>query len=220
MKRSLGLQKLLVVYTHPAREESLSGAVLEAFVEGAKSAGLEVRVRDLYALNFNPVVSKQDWFDGFVGKVPPDCETEQAHVKWADALCFIQPAWNWSMPAMLKGYLDRAFVIPGWSFKSDATGATYEGGLLTHQKALVLQTLGGNLKTAYRFGNVSDYAQGLVSALQYTGIRNVQVQQFWNLYKQTRDAPGMPALLERCRHLGATFDEQDDDFVQSVSTIG
>lgn len=220
MKRSLGITKLLVVYTHPAREESLSGAMLEAFVDGAKSAGLEVRVRDLYALNFNPVVSKQDWFDGFTGKVPPDCEEEQSHVKWADALCFIQPAWNWSMPAMLKGYLDRAFVIPGWSFASDPTGATYQGGLLTHKKALVLQTLGSNLQTGFRFGNLNEYAQGLVSALQYCGVRNTHVQQFWNMYKQAKDAPGMPALLARCRQLGATFDEQDDDLVQGVSTIG
>ncbi|MEW5740690.1 MAG: NAD(P)H-dependent oxidoreductase [Myxococcota bacterium] len=218
MKQKLGISKLLVVYAHPAREESLSGAILEAFTRGATSAGLEVRVRDLYALGFNPVVSKQDWFDGFTGKVPPDCEEEQRHVTWADALAFIAPAWNWSMPAMLKGYLDRAFVIPGFSFSSDATGSTYQGGLLKHKKALILQTLGGNLQTGFRFGNVADYAQGLVSAMHYCGIRNTHVQQFWNMYKQTKDAPGMSALLERCRALGERFDEQDDALVQGLST--
>jgi putative NADPH-quinone reductase len=218
VKRSLGIQKLLVVYAHPAREESLSGAILGAFVEGAQGAGLEVRVRDLYELKFDPVVSKQDWFDGFTGKVPPACEVEQQHVKWADALAFVAPAWNWSMPAMLKGYLDRAFVIPGFSFSSDPTGSTYLGGLLTHKKALILQTLGGSLQTGFRFGNVADYAQGLVSAMHYCGIRNTHVQQFWNLYKQSREAPGMPALLERCRALGATFDQQDDELVQGLST--
>lgn len=218
MKRRLGISKLLVVFVHPAREESLAGAILEAFVSGAKSAGLEVVVRDLYALKFDPVVSKQDWFDGFVGKVPADCEEEQRHVKWADAICFIAPAWNWSMPAMLKGYLDRAFVIPGFSFASDPNGATYQGGLLTHKKALVVQTLGGALQTGFRFGNVADYAQGLVSAMHYCGIRNTHVQQFWNLYKQTKDAPAMPALIERCRALGASFDEQDDEALQGLST--
>lgn len=218
MKRTLGISKLLVVFTHPAREESLSGAILDAFVSGATGAGLEVRVRDLYALNFNPVVSKQDWFDGFVGKVPPDCEAEQAQVQWADGLAFITPAWNWSMPAMLKGYLDRAFVIPGFSFKSNPNGSTYEGGLLTHKKALVIQTLGGNLQTGFRFGNATEYVQGLVSALQYCGVRNTHVQQFWNLYKQTKDAPQMPGLVERCRQLGATFNEQDDDRLQELTT--
>lgn len=218
MKRSLGIKKLLVVFAHPAREESLAGAIVDAFVSGATKAGLEVVTRDLYAIGFNPVVSKQDWFDGFVGKVPADCEEEQRHVKWADGLCFIAPAWNWSMPAILKGYLDRAFVIPGFSFASDPNGATYQGGLLTHKKALVIQTLGGALQTGFRFGNVADYAQGLVSALHYCGVRNTHVQQFWNLYKQTKESPQMPALIEKCRALGAAFDDQDDEALQGLAT--
>lgn len=218
MKRSLGIKRLLVVYVHPAREESLSGAILDAFVDGVARAGIEARVRDLYLLNFNPVVSKQDWFDGFVGKVPKDCEAEQEHVLWADALAFVAPAWNWSMPAMLKGYLDRAFVIPGFSFDSDPNGNTYKGGKLTHKKALIVQTLGGTLQTGFRFGNVADYAQGLVSAMHYCGIRNTHVQQFWNLYKQTKESPGMAPLIERCRTLGQEFDLQDDELVQGLST--
>lgn len=214
----LGIERVLVVFAHPSRA-SLNGAILDTFLEGLSEAKIEHRLRDLNAIGFNPVVDEAEWVAGFEGKVPPECQEEQAHVLWADAIAWIFPAWNFTLPAILKGYLDRVFLIPGFSFASDETGSTYQGGLLKHKKALIIQTLGGALQTGYRFGNVSDYVQAAVSSFHYAGIRNVQVEQFWNLYRETtRDSKSIKRVLTRSRQLGERFDDVCLDGVQFVST--
>ena len=45
--------KILVVFCHP-RCASLTGAIADAFVEGASAAGHEIEVADLYGENFDP----------------------------------------------------------------------------------------------------------------------------------------------------------------------
>ncbi len=219
MAESLGIRKVLVVYSHPAHQ-CLNGAILDTFLEGLKRAGLEHRLRDLYAMGFNPAPDEKEWRDGFAGIIPDECKREQEHVLWADALVWIQPAWNFSLPAILKGYLDRVFMIPGFSFESDPNGVTYRGGLLKHKKALVLQTLGGGLSNGYRFGNATEYAQALVSSLHYAGIRNTHVTQFWNLYKETQvDSPEIEKVLATVRALAETFDTRPPERVQIVSSL-
>ena len=168
----MGIERVLVVFAHPSRD-SLNGAILQAYLEGLEEARLDYRLRDLYAIGFNPVLDRDEWMGGFAGKVPPDCAEEQEHILWADALTWIFPAWNFGLPAILKGYLDRVFLIPGFSFQSDDTGSTYHGGLLGHKKALIIQTLGGDLQTGFRFGNVSGYAQTATSSFYYAGLRHV-----------------------------------------------
>jgi putative NADPH-quinone reductase len=212
----LGIQRLLVLYAHPSHR-GLNGAILDAFLEGIGEAGIEHRLRDLNAIGFKAVLDEAEWVDGFAGKVPPDCLAEQEQVLWADAMAWIFPAWNFSLPAILKGYLDRAFLIPGFAFDSDPDGVVYRGGLLKHKKALIIQTLGGSLQTGYRFGNVSDYCQAAVSSLHYAGIRNTHVAQFWNLYKETaKDSPEVLRILELVRGLGREFDRETVAGVQAV----
>jgi NAD(P)H dehydrogenase (quinone) len=57
--------KVLVVYDHP-RRDSLSGAVLDAFVEGLTEAGHSADIADLYAEGFDPrmpLADEPDWDD-------------------------------------------------------------------------------------------------------------------------------------------------------------
>ncbi|MEZ0310465.1 MAG: NAD(P)H-dependent oxidoreductase [Myxococcota bacterium] len=210
-------QRLLIVTAHPSKE-SLNAEITRRFIAGI-GAQAEVRERDLYRVGFNPVLSEEEWRSGFSGAVPEDCKVEQEHIQWATCLAWIFPAWNFGLPAILKGYLDRVFLIPGFSFASDATGTTYQGGLLRHHRALVIQTLGSNLQTAYRFGNVASYAAEAVSSLQYAGIRNVQVAQYWNMYRQM---PAVPAEIEKilshAQGLGASFFADTVSGVQIVSS--
>lgn len=215
---SLGIRRCLVVFAHPSRT-TLNGAILDAYLAGLADAGIEARVRDLNALAFAPVLNEEERIASFGGVVPPDCAEEQAHVLWADALTWIFPAWNFSMPAILKGYIDRAFLIPGFAFRSDPTGVEYLGGNLTHKRAQIIQTLGSSLESAYRFNAVSAYVQGAVSTLHYAGVRDVQVEQFYNLYRETDPgSPGVRAILDRARSLGRELDLGPRRGVQTAST--
>lgn len=74
--------------------------------------GFEVELRDLIANKFNPLITTREEFyhakDGF-GKTPADVLTEQAFVKKADHIIFVQPNWQDTDPMFTKGYKLRVF---------------------------------------------------------------------------------------------------------------
>ena len=114
---------VLAVFCHP-RRESFTGAVLDRFVSGAEAAGHEVEVADLYGEGFEPRMSRRDLqqFDGIA--MPPEIIAEQKRVEQCDALAMVFPLWWWSMPAMLKGWIDRVWSA-GWAYqpKHDPEGS-------------------------------------------------------------------------------------------------
>ena len=129
---------ILIVYAHP-NPASFNHALLERAQSALLDKGYSVRVRDLYAQGFNPVLSGNDLVDINVGKLAPDVAVEQEHLQWATALLFIYPLWWFDRPAILKGWFDRVFTR-GFAFDYSEQGAV---GLLTQQKAAVIMTTGG-----------------------------------------------------------------------------
>ncbi len=96
----------LVVAAHPSKK-SLNHAIVETYSSTLVERGHHVECRDLYALNFNPVLSARDLAAVSQGKTPRDVRAEQTAIRRADVLTFISPLWWSGFPAMLKGYLDR-----------------------------------------------------------------------------------------------------------------
>lgn len=102
--------RLLVVYCHPV-PESYCAALRDAVIEAAEAAGHEVRLKDLYAEGFDPVMGPAErrlYNDAGVNEAPVEAELEA--LRWAEGLIFVHPTWWMSLPAMLKGWLDRVFV--------------------------------------------------------------------------------------------------------------
>ncbi|HEY2493765.1 MAG TPA: NAD(P)H oxidoreductase [Paenibacillus sp.] len=104
--------KVLLVVTHP-RENSLTYAVMNRFVEGLKQNNHEVDIMDLDRDGFNPVYTAEDERDW---KSPnkqfsPEIRKEMDRIVAADALVFVFPLWWYSVPSMLKGYLDKVWNI-------------------------------------------------------------------------------------------------------------
>ena len=107
--------RALVVYAHP-RPESFTAAVRDTVVEKLNAAGAELRVSDLYASGFDPVLSAEnhrDYEDCDINR--KGLEDEIANLEWCDTLIFVYPTWWYGLPAMLKGWLDRVF-LPGVAF--------------------------------------------------------------------------------------------------------
>src|ERR1700759_4409027 len=107
--------RVLVVYSHPV-ETSYNAALHREVVGGLVRAGHEVDDCDLYAEDFNPVLSRAERI-GY-HDVPANIEPVRTHVerlRRADALVLCFPTWCFGLPAMLKGYLDRVFM-PGVAF--------------------------------------------------------------------------------------------------------
>ena len=101
---------VLVIVGHP-RKDSLCGALATAFVKGAREAGIAVRELWLSDLNFDPYVRKVSPAD----QLDDDITLAQGLIQWADHLVFVYPNWWGTMPALLKGFLDRV-LTPNFAF--------------------------------------------------------------------------------------------------------
>jgi len=133
--------RTLVVIAHP-NPNSFNQAIKARLVAELEAQNHQVRVRDLYASGFDPVLSLEELqrYDSQEGDVPAEVKAEQDEILWADHLIFIYPTWWWSMPAMMKGYVDRVFV-PGFAFSVDDQGIR---GLLEGKKVWIIQTTGSD----------------------------------------------------------------------------
>jgi NAD(P)H dehydrogenase (quinone) len=104
-------KRILIVQGHP-RRESYCSALSAAYKKGATESGAEVREIVVTDLKFNPVFSG----DRQKSDLEPDLLKAQELVRWAEHLVFIYPNWWGTMPALLKGFMDRAFNS-GFAFK-------------------------------------------------------------------------------------------------------
>jgi len=125
--------KILIVCA-PMSEHSFNAAMLTTAIETLHSVGHEVRLSNLQAMNFNPVTRPED----FVEPEDPDhirYDLEQRHaverggfsqdiaaeldkLLWCDGLILQFPLYWFSLPAIVKGWIDRVFV----------NGVVYGGG--------------------------------------------------------------------------------------------
>lgn len=131
--------KALIVFAHP-NPKSFNRAVLNTVTSELAKKGAEVKVKDLYAMNWNPSLSAADFEQMLAGKMPEDAAKEQADVNWADTLFFIYPVWWFSTPAILKGWIDRVFSF-GFAYHLTDKGPE---GLLGNKKAVVITTSGAD----------------------------------------------------------------------------
>lgn len=105
-------KNILVILGHPDTD-SFCGSLVEAYIDGAKTGGAEVRELRLGELQFDPILWK-----GYnkIQELEPDLVKAQELVKWSNHMVFIYPNWWGTMPALMKVFFDRTF-LPGFAFK-------------------------------------------------------------------------------------------------------
>lgn len=146
--------KVLLVHAHP-EPRSFCSALRDTAVAELGAQGHQVRVSDLYAMGFSPVSDRRDFVtvadadylkpqreqlfavqrEGFA----PDVAAELEKLFWCDLLIFTSPLWWFSVPAILKGWVDRVFVMG----RIYGAGKVYETGGLSGRKAMLALTTGG-----------------------------------------------------------------------------
>jgi NAD(P)H dehydrogenase (quinone) len=142
--------RVLVIFAHPVAE-SYGAALHAAVIEELGRAGHEVDSCDLYAENFQPVLSgaeRRGYHDLASNQAPVAAEV--ARLRRAEALVIVTPVWNFGWPAILKGYFDRVF-LPGVSFQ--ITNGKVAGALTHVRRLTVVTTYGG---TRWRAMSVGD----------------------------------------------------------------
>jgi NAD(P)H dehydrogenase (quinone) len=156
------IMKVLVVFAHP-EQRSLNGSLRDVAVRELEAQGHDVLVSDLYAQGWTSAVDRADFpslpadarlapaaaskqaFEA--GTLTPDVKGEIEKLLWADVLILQFPLWWFSMPAILKGWVDRVFAY-GFAYgvgeHSDKRwGDRYGEGKLAGKRAMLIVTAGG-----------------------------------------------------------------------------
>lgn len=101
--------RTLVVHCHPD-PESFTAAVRDRAIEALRERGHEVRLTDLYAMRFDPVLSGREEARHLEPGPDPSVADHAADLLWCQRLVLIYPTWWSGQPAMLKGWFDRVLV--------------------------------------------------------------------------------------------------------------
>lgn len=131
----------LVVYCHPV-PESFGAAVRDTAVAALTSRGCEVRLIDLYAERFDPVLGP-DERRSYNDRAPDDPRLVPhiENLQWAEGVLFVYPTWWYGLPAMLKGWFDRVWATDV-AFKLPADGGRIVS-LVPHIKKIGVVTTCG-----------------------------------------------------------------------------
>jgi NAD(P)H dehydrogenase (quinone) len=150
---------VLLVHAHPERT-SVTRHLVKTAAEALKAQGHEVVQSDLYGMGWKAVFDGQD----FPHRINPnrlsfidesghafanhcqtaDVEEEQRKVLAADAVILLFPLWWYSMPAIMKGWIDRVWAF-GLAYGYQGAGNAYrygEGGF-AGKRALLAVSVGG-----------------------------------------------------------------------------
>lgn len=147
-------KNVLIVSAHPD-PRSLTASLTSFAEEELKAAGHRVRVSDLYAMKWRSGLDADDFpelggdrllvqdVQGRAtreGSLAADIAAEQEKVRWADAVILQYPLWWFSVPAVMKGWIDRVFTF-GWAYGAEHP-PPYSEGALAGRRALVSVTVG------------------------------------------------------------------------------
>lgn len=160
----------LIVHAHP-EPHSFSTAQLATAAQALRDAGYKVDILDLYTDAWAPVLAREE-FVPLDGPFKPQAEQMRAvqdgtldaavkdqldRVLAADLLVLSFPLWWFSLPAILKGWIDRVFVM-GALFGGDH--GFFGGAALAGKRAMLLFTTGGSseaFQPGGAFGALDDF---------------------------------------------------------------
>lgn len=188
------MKKILIINGHP-NKESFNFGIAEAYRDGAKESGAEVRMLTIADLEFNPNLQY-----GYRKRMTlePDLLAAWEDILWSDHLVWIHPVWWGGLPAIMKGFIDRLF-LPGFAFRYRENSLFWDK-LLKGKSARIITTLD---QPTWYYALV--YARPSVnqlkkSTLQFCGISPVRVTYIGVI--KTSDGHKRTKWLHKIRKLG------------------
>ena len=128
------MKKIFLIYGH-YNDSSFNAAIKDTFIKKANEIGHKVDLVDLYKEKFDPVFDGED-----------KDETVKDHrrrLEESDVISLIAPIWNFRMPAIVEGWIDKV-LAPPWAFRFKKLFGNYGYpiGNLKGKKAVVFCTYG------------------------------------------------------------------------------
>jgi NAD(P)H dehydrogenase (quinone) len=142
--------KHLIIVAHPI-EKSFTMSLARTYEAELRGLGHSVKAFDLYREKFDPALHANELSpeNGDEPADNSDVANAQEDVRAADVLTVIYPLWWLSMPAMMKGYIDRVFARD-FAYES-RDGKVH--GLLAGKQAVLITISGAPLPLLIESGN-------------------------------------------------------------------
>jgi len=165
-------KNITIILGHPD-SASYCASIATAYEQAAIAAGHEVRLFKLGELDFDPILHQ-----GYkvVQPLEPCLVEAQEAITWAHHLVFVYPIWWGAMPALMKGFFDRAF-LPGYAFKYRPNSQFWDK-LLKGRSAHVFSTMDTPPWYFWLVYNMPGHHQIKRTILQFSGIRPVKITSF------------------------------------------
>jgi putative NADPH-quinone reductase len=162
-------KKIVIINGHPDKK-SYNFALANAYKFGAEKSGAEIKEIVIGDLKFNPNLQF-----GYRKRteLEPDLLTAQETLKWADHIVWVYPVWWGSVPAIMKGFLDRV-LLPGYAFKK-REGSLWWDKYFTGKTSRVICTL-DQPPWYYRWFNGSPSHTAMKKlTMQFIGVKSVKI---------------------------------------------
>lgn len=177
------MKKVFIFLGHECKE-TLSCMLADSYESGARKAGYEVRRMNIGDMHFDPLLH-----EGYkvIQQLEPDLKTFQENIKWADHIVIVHPVWWSTVPALLKGLFDRAW-LPAFAYRYGPSGLTWKKLLKGRSARIVMLQNSPRFVTDILFGRYSNFLKRVI--LGFAGISPIRLTKF------TRTEHRSPAKIE------------------------
>ncbi len=151
-------QKIFVFLGHPD-SASMCREFCDSYADGARDAGHDVRRTNIGDMKFDPILHQ-----GYkvIQELEPDLKKFQEDVKWCDHFVIVYPSWWSTMPALLKGVFDRAW-LPAFAYKFLPSGFGWQRLLKGRTATVFVSSDSMPLLARFMFGdNVNEIRDGIL----------------------------------------------------------
>ncbi|MBT4540628.1 NAD(P)H-dependent oxidoreductase [Candidatus Woesearchaeota archaeon] len=158
--------KTLIIYAHPDTGGHCA-EILNNVIASLKEIETDIVLLNLYKMKYDPLLHEKEHYTRGNYTISKQNKEIQKQITNADKLIFIYPVWWNSMPAIMKGFIDRVFTS---KFAFEFVNG-YPKGLLKGRKAAVFITSGANNFMSCLFMGKRAAKIMKKDILQYCGIK-------------------------------------------------